>query len=90
MAHDEPEELGGVEKHIGDLYTTSECVTSLWGDTMLFFRHTRFEEDIAMKPKWKDHVESFPDVVGKKFHEILPLPMETEAKCPFSYLFGMI
>ena len=56
MALDEPEALGGVEKHIGDLITTSHCVTSLWGDTQLFFRHTRFEEDIAERPHWKDHV----------------------------------
>ena len=87
MALDEPEALGGVEKHIGDLITTSPVVSSLWGDTQLFFRHTRFEEDIAERPHWKDHVETFPT---GKFHEILPLPLETSGKCPFAFIFGLI
>ena len=87
MALDKPKKLGGVEKHIGDIITTSNCVTSLWGDTMLFFRHTRFEEDIAEHPEWKEHVETFPT---GKFHEILPLPLEAPAKCPFAFMFGLI
>ena len=53
MALDQP---WGVEKHIGDIITTSPVVTSLWGDTQLFFRHTRFEEDIAERPLWKNYV----------------------------------
>ena len=87
MALDEPEALGGVEKHIGDIITTSKMVTSTYGDTLLFFRHFRFEEDIRERPHWKDHVETFET---PKFHELLPLPMETTGKCPFSYLFGLI
>ena len=39
MALDEPIALGGSELHIGDIITTSEVVTSLWGDVTLFFRH---------------------------------------------------
>ena len=92
FAHDAPEEIGGEEKHIGDIVTTSETVTSLWGDTMLFFRHGRMEEDIAVHPEWKPYIESFPEVVGEntRFHEILPLPMETTGKCPFAFMFGLI
>lgn len=39
MAMDEPEELGGVEKEIGHIETTSKMTTSTYGDTTLFFKH---------------------------------------------------
>ena len=87
MALNEPKDLGGVEKHIGDIITTSNVVTSLYGDTVLFFKHQRFEDDIAARPHWKDHVQSFP---GPKFHELLPLPLESTGKCPFAFLFGLV
>ena len=56
FAHDDPEELGGEEKLIGEIVTTSEMVTSTFGDTRLFFRHTRFEEDLEERPQWKPFV----------------------------------
>ena len=87
MARDEPEGEGGVEKKIGYIETTSDVVTSLYGDTKLFFRHQRFEEDIAKKPKWKNHVEIFEHPT---FHENLPLPTEPAEGCPFTFLFGLI
>ena len=39
MALDEPKDLGGVEKEIGYIETTSKMTTSAYGDTRLFFRH---------------------------------------------------
>lgn len=87
IATDEPEALGGSEKHIGDIVTTSPTVTSLWGDTRLFFRHTRFDEDIAARPEWESHVEKF---TGPTFAENLPLPAEAPADCPFAFLFGVM
>jgi hypothetical protein len=86
IATDKPLELGGREKHIGDIVTTSSMVTSLWGDTRLFFRHTRFDEDIAARPEWEAHVEKF---TGPTFAENLPLADYAPADCPFAYLFGM-
>ena len=87
MALNEPEDLGGKEIQIGHIETTSKMTTSLYGDTRLYFRHQRFEEDIAERPHWKDHVEEF---VLPTFHENLPLPNEAPADCPFAYLFGLI
>lgn len=43
-------------KKIGEIITTSEIVTSMYGDTKLFFRHVRFEEDLEARPDWFDHV----------------------------------
>ena len=88
MALDEPKALGGVEKEIGYIETTSKMTTSLYGDTRLFFRHQRFEEDLAVRPHWKEHVEEFD---MPTFHELLPLPVNPPMdECPFSYLFGLI
>ena len=88
MALDEPKELGGVEVEIGYIETTSKMVTSLYGDTRLFFRHQRFEEDLAVRPHWKEHVQEFD---MPTFHENLPLPVDAPADgCPFAYLFGLI
>ena len=52
LALDNPEELGGIEEKIGEIYTTTDMVTSLYGDTKLFFKHQRFEEDIEARPQW--------------------------------------
>ena len=74
-------------KKIGEIVTTSELVTSMYGDTKLFFRHVRFEEDLEARPEWFDHVELF---VEPTFVENLPLPLDAPEACPFDYLFGMM
>lgn len=38
-ALDKPVEMGGTQTHIADLTSSSEMVTSLWGDKNLLFRH---------------------------------------------------
>merc|ERR1711934_233120 len=82
-----PEELGGVLRKIGEIRTTSEMVTSLYGDTRLFFRHVRFEEDLEAKPEWRPFVQTF---VRSTFVNNLPLSAEAPAHCPFEYLYGLM
>ena len=86
-ALDKPEALGGEEKLIGKIYTTSEMVTSIYGDTRLFFRHKRFEEDLEARPNWVGHVQEF---THDSFPDLLPLPSTPPpTACPFSFLFGL-
>jgi len=58
-ALDKPSQLGGVEKHIGDLVLVSNITTSLWGDTSMFFRHQDMVEDLAIHPEWEQFVDTF-------------------------------
>ena len=51
-----PEALGYSISKVGEIVTTSEVVTSMYGDTKLFFRHVRFEEDLEARPEWFEHV----------------------------------
>ena len=86
-AWDKPEELDGQEKLIGAIVTTSDMVTSIYGDTKLFFKHTRFEDDLEVHPEWKPFIEEF---TRPTFFENLPLPPVSPAECPFSFLFGLL
>merc|ERR1712025_1341082 len=58
-ALDNPVELGGVEKHIADLVLTSDMITSLWGDSHLFFRHQDMAEDVVIHPEWEEFLGKF-------------------------------
>merc|ERR1719251_513577 len=58
-AWDNPEGLNGVEKHIANLVLTSDMVTSLWGDSHLFFRHQDMAEDVAIHPEWEEFLAKF-------------------------------
>jgi hypothetical protein len=42
----------GKREKLGTLTTTSQCEQSAYGDTTLFFRHQRMEEDFALRPEW--------------------------------------
>lgn len=75
FATDKPTELGGTETHIGDLVTTSEFTSSLWGDQHFFIRHQDFVEDLAIHPEWAQYAEKFSDA-----------PSPFKAKCPFGFL----
>ena len=87
-ALDEPIGLGGEEKLVGRIITESITTTSLWGDVALFFKHGRFNDDLARRPEWFDHVEIFEDAL---WSDILPLPQEPplQGGCPFEWLFGL-
>ena len=39
---------------LGNVVTTDNCVSSLYGDTKMFFKHQYIEDDIALKPEWTD------------------------------------
>eukprot|EP00928_Gymnodinium_smaydae_P061022 TRINITY_DN4507_c0_g1_i1.p1 TRINITY_DN4507_c0_g1~~TRINITY_DN4507_c0_g1_i1.p1 ORF type:complete len:478 (+),score=45.03 TRINITY_DN4507_c0_g1_i1:81-1436(+) len=43
---------------IGELKTTSACVTSFFGDRKLSFRHQRMEDDFILRPGWVRHVKA--------------------------------
>ena len=52
---DKPAALGGVEQHIGNLILESTLVTSFWGDSNMFFRHQRHDDDFRYHPEWIEH-----------------------------------
>ena len=37
---------------LGNVITTDNCVSSLYGDTRMFFKHQYIDDDIALKPEW--------------------------------------
>ena len=39
---------------LGNVITIDECVSSLFGDTHLFFKHQWIEDDVALKSEWSD------------------------------------
>ena len=47
-----PEDSEGMV--LGNVVTTDNCVSSLYGDTRMFFKHQYIEDDIALKPEWTD------------------------------------
>jgi len=83
-------EMIGSKKVIGTIVTTSDFVTSAYGDSQLFFQHGRFEEDIAANGQdWETGIENFfDDHEEKNFTDSRPLPDSTTSTCPFSFLFG--
>ena len=46
-----PTDLEGIV--LGEIITTDHCHTSYFGDTRLAFKHQWIEDDIALKPEWK-------------------------------------
>ena len=51
IAHSSPEDTAG--KELGKIVVDG-CTTSKFGDERLFFRHQRIEEDIKLRPQWKN------------------------------------
>ena len=54
-AYTGPEDTSGID--IGTVQTDGPCVTSLYGDMKLYFKHTPIEQDAALKPEWKEAFE---------------------------------
>jgi len=71
FAWDKPQQLGGVETHIGDLVMDGSFTASKFGDEELFFRHQRSDEDLAIHPEWTPYKAAY----------------KKESKCPYAYLF---
>ena len=45
-----PEDVQGLT--LGQIVSIDDCVSSLFGDTKMFFKHQWIEEDIDLKPEW--------------------------------------
>ena len=56
-AHKDPDDAEGTV--LGDVITTDKCVSSKFGDTRLFFRHQRIEEDKALRPEWANAFDDY-------------------------------
>ena len=82
---DKPKELGGTEHLIGSLVTTSETVKSLYSDDMLLIRHQRAEDDIKLKPEWKDYYPKYKGPLSNGDCEFDVNDDNTSA-CPFAFL----
>ena len=50
--HESPDDKEGLL--LGDVVTTDKCVTSLYGDTKLFFKHQYIDDDKEAKPEWAE------------------------------------
>ena len=50
--HLNPDDDEGIT--MGNVVTTEKCVTSLYGDTKLFFKHQYINEDKDLMPEWAD------------------------------------
>ena len=86
---DAPEEIGGTEHLIGKLVSTSETVKSKYGDERLFIRHQKAEEDIALKPEWKDHYVKYSGLLNHNDGECdyeIDENREMQSNCPFAFL----
>jgi len=42
---------------LGSIFSRSASLTSMFGDTQLFFRHQRMEEDFAKRPEWLPQID---------------------------------
>ena len=84
FAFDEPPEIGGEERLIGWIVSRSDQISSFWGDTQLFFKHARMDDDIKVRPHYFDWLEFWDN--GKFSETPLknPAPMQ---RCPFMFLF---
>ena len=86
---DAPEEIGGTEHLIGKLVSTSETVKSKYGDEHLYIRHQKAEEDIALKPEWKDHYVKYSGLLNHNDGECdyeIDENREMQSNCPFAFL----
>lgn len=70
-ATDKPVELGGVESKIGQLVTASEMTTSNWGDTHMFIRHQRMDDDLAIKPEWEPYAPKWTGPSACPFADLM-------------------
>lgn len=49
----QPNDPMSLYKHVGTLVTTTPATTSNFADSLMFFQHTRMEEDLALVPDWQ-------------------------------------
>lgn len=71
---------------IGHIELKTRFTRSKWADEKLYFRHTRYEEELARRPEWADMtpytpVFELPDMVKTV------IAMDDPIKCPFAVLY---
>jgi len=74
---------------IGSIVTTSEVVTSLWGDQQLYFRHGRIDDDLRLKPQWEDYIPVWKTGTLEDTGLTQPMPFAASS-CPFSFLWNKL
>ena len=52
VAYADPQDVNGTE--LAKMVIVNGCYPGKYGDEKLFFRHQRVEEDIELKPEWKN------------------------------------
>ena len=52
IAYADPQDVIGTE--LATMVIVDKCYPGKYGDEKLFFRHQRVEEDIELKPEWKN------------------------------------
>ena len=81
-ALDQPPQLGGQERHIADLVLVSDIITSMWGDTSLFFRHQDMAEDLEIHPEWREFLDTFGlDLGGCPVQRSLGQAAQSQEQC---------
>jgi hypothetical protein len=86
-ARNKPSTLGGVERKIAEIVTKSEFTPSMWGDTRMYFRHTRHDDDFRYRPEWMlEPTHGFFIVEGENL-SLHPYMERQPSSCPFSWLF---
>lgn len=50
---------GGVETLIGTLQLDGGLTSSKWGDSSLFFRHQKMDDDVKYHPEWVPYLPTF-------------------------------
>jgi len=84
FAYDVPPEFGGEEQLIGWVVTRSEWISSLWGDTRLFFQHQAFDDALELREFYSDWLQEWQ---FGKFNEKEIKNPAPDVHCPFFFLF---
>lgn len=66
-AYEYPQDIKDISKllHIGNIYSESEAVNSLWADDNLHFPHMPIEEDLKSNPSWEAYIPRFTPNIFK-------------------------
>lgn len=89
-ARDAPATLGGVETAIAQIVSKSELTTSMWGDTNMYFRHTRHDDDFRYRPEWMNEPTHGTFAMEGESINLHPYQERQPSSCPFSWLFAMM
>jgi len=83
-----PSTLGGTETKIAEIVTKSELTPSMWGDTKMYFRHTRHDDDFRYRPEWMAQPTHGSFAMEGESINLHPYQERQPSSCPFSWLFA--